>query len=246
MLCYAVRVRSATILHLADVHLGVGSAGAGLEEAAFQRAIDFALEVDADAILIAGDLFDHRRVTEELLAWTADELDRAERPVVLLVGNHDALDDHSVHHRFRPLERCARVLLLDDPDGSTVEIPGTDLVVWGRAMVEHEPDFRPLAGVPTKPVDRWGIVACHGLALDADSRTHHASPITPAELAALDWDYVALGHHHGYKVVREPPRPAVYPGATALRRGTGMARGVLVEFRAGVGATYESMLIAVG
>jgi DNA repair exonuclease SbcCD nuclease subunit len=243
MCCYTEHVRPATILHLADVHLGVGR-GAGLEETAFDRAIDFAIEADVDAVLVAGDLFDHGRVPDELLAWTAKELDRVGRPVVLLVGNHDPLNDASVHHRFRSEERCAQVLMLDDPDGSLVEVPGTDVVVWGRAMVEHEPNFRPLAGVPSKPDGRWGVVACHGLALDAERATHHSSPIAPSELAALDWDYVALGHHHGHKVVRESPCPVVYPGATALRRGTGEARIVLVEFHSEIGATFESVSLA--
>ena len=242
---YAQHVRPATILHLADVHLGVGSRGAGLEESAFERMIDFAIEEDVDAVLVAGDLFDHGRVSDDLLAWTAKQLDRAERPVVLLVGNHDPLNDSSVHRRFRSSERCAHVMMLDDPVGSMVEVPATDVVVWGRAMVEHEPRFRPLGGVPPKPDGRWGVVACHGFALDAGQSTHHASPITVAELEALDWDYVALGHHHGHKVVREEPCPAVYPGATARRRGGGEARAVLVDLRAGLGASFEPLSLAV-
>ncbi|MFI5045662.1 MAG: exonuclease SbcCD subunit D [Acidimicrobiia bacterium] len=237
-------MRPATILHLADVHLGIGSGGAGLEESAFERAVDYAIEEDVDAVLVAGDLFDHARVSDDLLAWTAKQLDRAERPVVLLVGNHDPLDDVSVHQRFRSSERCARVMILDDPAGSMVEVPATDVVVWGRAMVEHERGFRPLEGVPAKPTGRWGVVACHGLALEAGRSTHHASPITAAELAALDWDYVALGHHHGHKVVRESPCPVVYPGATALRRGEGLARAVLVDLRVGAGATFQPLSLA--
>lgn len=237
-------MRPATLLHIADVHLGLGSGGAGLEERAFERTIDYAIETDVDAVLIVGDLFDHGRVSDELLGWTAKELDRVERPVVLVVGNHDPLNDASVHHRFRAQERCAQVILLDNPDGSTVEIPGTDVVVWGRAMVEHEPHFRPLAGVPPKPADRWAVVACHGLVTTSDRKTHHASPISPSELDAVDWDYVALGHHHGHQVVRESP-PAVYPGATALRRGDGQARLVRVDLSPRTGATFEPVALPV-
>lgn len=244
MFGYTAHVRPAAILHVADVHLGLGSGGAGLEEAAFARSIDFALAADVDAILIAGDLFDHAHVSDELLAWTAKELDRSERPVVLMVGNHDPLSDPSVHHRFRSEERYGRVVMLDDPLGSSVEIPGTDVVVWGRAMVAHEPGFRPLAGVPDKPKDRWGIVAGHGLALKSESPTHHASPIPPSDLASIDWDYVALGHYHGHKIVQEVPCPAVYPGSTAVHRDDGYARSVLVRFEAGMPATFESIRIS--
>jgi exonuclease SbcD len=234
-------VRSARILHTADVHLGLtGHGGEGFEERAFAAAIDLAIQQDVDAIVVAGDLFDHARVPESLLAWTAKQLDRAERPVALIAGNHDVLDDKSVHHRFSVSDRCAQAMLLDQPEGSTVQLPGTDIVVWGRAMAEHAPSFRPLSGVPSKPAGRWSIVAAHGLVLDKDRPTHHGSPMTPAEIAAIDWDYVALGHQHGYQVLREAPRPVLYPGATA-RSYQGSAGAVIVDFRPGSGATFQWM-----
>jgi DNA repair protein SbcD/Mre11 len=237
-------MRPATILHTADVHLGTGTAGEhGYEERCFARAIDLAVEMDVDAVLVAGDLFDHARVAEDLLAWTAKQLDRAERPVVLLVGNHDTLHDTSVHHRFGAPERCAQVQLLDDPAGSVVEVPNTDVVVWGRAMVEHEPGFRPLAGIPPKPDAKWGIVAGHGLVQPDERPTHHSSPIARSELAAVDWDYVALGHFHGHRVMQESPVLAVYPGATAssLKGEPGV---VVVNLGPGSPPTFEWMALA--
>ena len=236
------QMRPATLLHTADVHLGISRAGVGgAEERAFARAIDFAIETDVDAFLVSGDLFDHARVSDELLAWTAKQLDRAERPVVLLVGNHDTLHDASVHHRFRAVERCARVLMLDDPDGSMVEVPSTDLVVWGRAMIEHEPGFRPLAGVPTKPKGCWGVVAAHGLVMRDDEPTHHGSPITPSDLAGVEWDYVALGHYHGYQVFSDAPCPAVYPGSTSTFQGDTAV--VVVDFSPRSGTSFERVVL---
>jgi exonuclease SbcD len=232
-------VRSATLLHTADVHLGISCLGPeGFEERAFARTIDLAIEADVDTILIAGDLFDHARVADDLLTWTAQQLQRAQRPVVLLVGNHDALHEGSVYHRFHISEGNSQVVLLDDPKGSLVDVPGSNIVVWGRAMVDHDPRFRPLVGTPGKPPGRWGVIAAHGLAFPDDRPNHHASPITHAELVATGWDYVALGHHHGYRVVRDTPIPAVYPGATATSR-RGEAGVVLVEFRAQLGAAFE-------
>ena len=232
-------MRPATLLHTADVHLGLnGATDGGLEEQAFATAVDHAIDADVDAVLIVGDLFDHARVSDELLAWTAKELARVERPVVLLVGNHDALDDASVHHRFRVAERCPNVTLVAEPDGELVEVPGTDVVVWGRAMVRHERAYKPLAGVPEKPADRWGVVAAHGLVLREDKPSHHASPMRPSELEAITWDYVALGHHHGHDVISEEPCPVVYPGATA-RSLRGEPGAVEVRFSEDEGTTFE-------
>jgi DNA repair exonuclease SbcCD nuclease subunit len=232
-------MRPATILHIADVHLGLnGGQDGSLEERAFAAAMDLAISAEVDAVVLVGDLFDHARVSEELLAWTAKELARIERPVVLLVGNHDVLDENSIHHRFRVVERCPDVQLVADPDGELVDVPGTDLVVWGRAMVCHERAYKPLAGVPEKPDGRWGIVAAHGLVLRNDRPSHHASPMRPAELDAIDWDYVALGHHHGHEIVRDGRCPVVYPGATA-RSLRGEPGAVIVRFADGADAAVE-------
>ena len=232
-------VRPARLLHTADVHLGNGGGGPdGPEAVAFSRAVDLAIAADVDGVLIVGDLFDHGRVPDDLLAWTARELDRAERPIVLMVGNHDVLDEASVHYRFRGPQRCANVTLLDDPAGSLVEVAGTDVVVWGRAIREHEPGYRPLSGLPAKPGDRWAVACGHGILIRGDRKSHHASPISTAEIDSIDWDYVALGHHHAHTVVREAPRPALYPGATAYSR-RGEPGVVLVDFTPDQGVTYE-------
>ena len=157
--------RPATLLHTSDVHLDRDDGGH--HQQAFEAAIDMAIASDVDAVLIVGDLFDHARVRDDILEWTADQLDRLGRPVVLLVGNHDALHEQSVHHRFEAQSRCRDVLFLDDPDGSIVEVPGTDIVVWGRAMVEHEPAFQPLAGSPSRRSGMWNIIAGHGLVIES-------------------------------------------------------------------------------
>src|SRR5579884_2311318 len=112
--------RAATILHTADVHLG--SMAFGREENAFRRAIDTAIDLDVDAVLVAGDLFDHARVDDALLEWTGDQLNRLERPVVLLPGNHDALHEASVYNRFELADRCPAATLLDEVSGSSVEV----------------------------------------------------------------------------------------------------------------------------
>lgn len=232
-------MRPAALLHIADVHLGLnGTHDGSLEEQAFSAAIDHAIDAEVDAVLVVGDLFDHARVSDDLLAWTAKELARVERPVVLLVGNHDALDDASVHHRFQVAERCSNVDLITAHEGELVEVPDTDVVVWGRAMIRHERAYRPLAGVPPKPAGRWGVVAAHGLVLRSDRPSHHASPMRPAEFDAIEWDYVALGHHHGHEVLRDEPCPVVYPGATA-RSLHGEPGAVVVRFEEGARAAVD-------
>jgi DNA repair exonuclease SbcCD nuclease subunit len=189
-----------------------------------------------------GDLFDSARMSDDTLRWTAAQFDSLSCPVVIIPGNHDVLDERSVHHRFDVASRCPHVHFVDDHEGRVVEIAGTDLVVWGRAMVEHEPGYRPFDGLPDPPADRWTIAAGHGLVMD-DGPARRSSPIFASDLDAVRWDYVALGHVHVYQEVRDEPTPVRYCGATATSR-SGEPGIVLVDFVPGAGARPRWVTLA--
>ncbi len=226
------RRRPATVLHTSDCHLGTNERRS--EEAAFERAIDRALAERVDAVVIAGDLFDHCRVADDTLRWAAEQLARLACPIVLIRGNHDVFDGRSVHERFLPVATLEQLHVIAEHEGRIVELPGTDVVVWGRAMLEHEPAYRPFEGLPAPPPDRWTIATGHGLVVD-DGPASRSSPIYASDLAAVTWDYVALGHVHVYLEVRDRPTPVRYPGATASSRD-GKPGVVLVDFVPGSGA----------
>jgi DNA repair exonuclease SbcCD nuclease subunit len=228
--------RPATILHISDCHLD--DQEDSLCRLAFASAIDLSRALDVDLLLITGDLFDHSRVRDPLLEWTADNLDRADRPVVLIVGNHDSLNETSVHHRFAAEARCKQVTFLDDPAGTSVEVPGTDILVWGKAMVEHDPGYRPLAGAPGRVEGRWNVIAAHGLVMDGRVDPGRSSPILTEELDNIDADYVALGHIHTFQLVRQQPLTA-YAGATASPAAGGQPGAVVVELKAGCAPTLS-------
>ena len=96
--------RPLKIVHTSDVHLetdtfGSGERGIQLRDkvrTAFSRVIDIANERNADMLLIVGDLFDSARVTEEGLAFAMGTIARAQMPVVMIPGNHDAHDERSI------------------------------------------------------------------------------------------------------------------------------------------------------
>jgi DNA repair exonuclease SbcCD nuclease subunit len=158
--------------------------------------------------------------------------------VVLIVGNHDCLNETSVHHRFSAGSRCRQVTFLDDPNGVSVEVPGTDIIVWGKAMVEHEVAFRPLAGAPRRLQGRWNIIAGrHGLVMDGWEGSRRSTPILTEDLDGIDADYVALGHIHTFGVIRRLPLTA-YAGATESSM-TGQPGAVVVELRGGRAPTLR-------
>src|SRR4051794_19529030 len=93
----------AKVLHVSDCHLGASRSTD--EQDAFVGAINLALGEEVDAVLVTGDLFDHGRVGDDLLEWTAAQLDRLSQPIVLLPGNHDLF----ALPRFDPARRCRSV-----------------------------------------------------------------------------------------------------------------------------------------
>ena len=97
--------RPLRVIHTSDVHLetdtfGSGERGVQLRDkvrTSFGRVIDIANNRDADLLLIVGDLFDSARVTEEGLAFAFGTIARAQMPVVMIPGNHDAHDERSIY-----------------------------------------------------------------------------------------------------------------------------------------------------
>jgi exonuclease SbcD len=83
-------------LHLADVHLGYQQYGSAERfndfGRAFARAVDYALNVPVDFVIITGDLFHKAHIDPRTLLQAVHNLDRLRRadvPVVAVYGNHD-------------------------------------------------------------------------------------------------------------------------------------------------------------
>jgi DNA repair exonuclease SbcCD nuclease subunit len=233
--------RPLRVLHTADVHLDSDSYGDATQHAAhrdrerlvLQRIVDRALGDQVDLLLIAGDLFDHNRVPDETVAFVRTELDRLRQPVVILPGNHDCLQTNAIYDRHDFTAGASHVHVIRELDGETLEFPELDVVVWGRAMEEHEPAFQPLAHLPARDDRRWSLAMGHGFFYEERQRPERSSPIFAEEIRDTGWDYVALGHHHLRTNVSQGHVAAYYAGApgTVLRIDFSMNDGIRVEPR---------------
>jgi DNA repair exonuclease SbcCD nuclease subunit len=229
--------RPLRVLHTADVHLdsdGYGDAGQRAAhrqrgQRVFQRIVERARANDVDLVLIAGDLFDHNRVPDETVAFARAELDRLRRPVVILPGNHDALCARSIYGRHDFTAGAPHVRVIRRLDGETIEFPELDAVVWGRAMEEHAPEFRPLGGIPGRVEERWCLALAHGFFYEVRQRPERSSPIFADEIRDSGWDYIALGHCHARSDISQGGVAAHYPGAPLLEGGDGTGAGVVLR-----------------
>jgi exonuclease SbcD len=213
---------SLSIIHTSDVHLetdsfGTGPSGDALRDRvrrAFSGVIDIANARRADLLLIVGDLFDSSRVSEAAMEFAMGEMARAAMPVVMIPGNHDAHDERSLYANLDGAAVPRNLRLILDPEGSLIDFPEIEARIWGRALVEHTPEYRPLAGIPKPEPGRWNIAMAHGLFTE-DSDGFRSSPITPAEIEASAYDYIALGHIHVFGDVSQGATRAAYCGTPA-------------------------------
>ena len=173
------------LLHVSDLHLeDPGDADHVSAVAAL------AVEQQVSVLLIAGDFFDHGRVSAATLEAAGRALREVPAPVVILPGNHDPFMPGSPYVRANLGDN---VHVLSKPGGETYEIADLDLAIWGRPHCDYH-DFRPMHGVPPRGPATWQIAMAHGHLTRGPADLQRAYPIAPEEIAASDRDYVALGH----------------------------------------------------
>ncbi len=230
------------ILHTSDVHLDNRIGAVGEEFApqiGFMKVIDQAISLEADLLLIAGDLFDHNRVTEPTLEFTSAQLARLSCPVVMIAGNHDCLADYSIYHKYDPAH-ADHVHFIREESGAFVDLPELGLQIWGRGIVEHAPENRPLHNVPGRQDDRWYLGMVHGYYVGRGAQAY-SSLITAEEIAATDFDYLALGHVHVFTEIEHGGTIAAYPGSPNRDQGARNMTAAWVELDPHAGVSVASV-----
>ncbi len=196
------------LLHTSDLHIGSDiypeDALRGLESM-----LASSHKMKVDAIIIAGDLFDNRRIPDTTIDRVFDDLGSFGKPVVVLPGNHDTLLTTGWTSRSLP----ENVDLIRQEDGELILIEGLNLAVWGRPVFDHNPDFRPLEGLPPRPGNSWYVPIAHGMFMDGQNDEFRSSPISPKEISEAKCDYIALGHVHAFRNVSQSGVLAYYSGA---------------------------------
>ena len=216
------------VVHAADIHLDtryrrqaepirqhLQAAG----RAALVALVDLTIQEDADALLIAGDLFDNDWLTVDTERVLTDELARltaAGVTVVYATGNHDP---GRVNYRARHISWPDQGFhLANSRQADRIPIMRGDQVVgWVVAAGHQTPHVSEnlAATFPSAPGPEPSIALLHadvqGVSGAPDDET--ARTYAPATRADLDTGYAywALGHIHARQAVRDDP-PAWYSG----------------------------------
>ncbi len=212
------------LVHTADWHLGRTFHGESLlsEQAAMiAQVVAVAREARADAVLVAGDLFDRAFPPADAVRLADDALDELSRvcPVIAISGNHDS----AVRLGFGagPLERGGMVHLRTDPRRVADPVVLGDTCVYAIPYLEPDVvrrDFecdgrghqavldaamaRVRADLATRPCDTRSVVAAHAFVAgvepsesERDLSVGGAASVGHRTFAGID--YLALGHIHG-------------------------------------------------
>jgi exonuclease SbcD len=239
------------ILHFADLHLDAPFAWTRVETArqrrrnrreTLTRILSLAAAERVDAVLCAGDLYEHDRVSPDAIEFLRSSFGSLDCPIYLAPGNHDWLAPQSPYLQVAwpsnvHLFRSSRLEPVSLADG---------LTLWGaahRAPANTDGffrDFRP---------DRGGIhiAVAHasergGAWREQGGKQPHA-PFDPTELEAASISHAFLGHYH---VPRDAER-YTYPGnPDPLEFGEDGDRGAVVAtISADGGVERQRHLVAV-
>jgi DNA repair exonuclease SbcCD nuclease subunit len=184
--------------------------------------LDAAKQVDADYILLVGDIFDSNRQPTEIIDRCVSLLYDVARPVIVLPGNHDPLTEDSVWRRGG-LDQIDHVHIIGLTKPLSVHFPTHDLEVWGHAHVDYS-NMVPLRDPPPRSA-RWHITLVHGHYEDDGVEPLRPSwLISNAEITATKSDYMALGHWNRAAKVGNCEIPAYYSGSPDLAKTVNVIR----------------------
>jgi DNA repair exonuclease SbcCD nuclease subunit len=204
--------RDIVVVHTSDVHIDAGfipSLYSGDPTGGLSAVLALARAQRADAVLLAGDTFESHRQPQAVLDRASGIIAGAGLPVVLLPGNHDPAIPDAVFRRD-VFARLPNLHVLG-VTAETVMLPGCDLEIWGRAHDDYA-DMEPFETVRARST-RWQIAMGHGHyepAPDFATRPRPGWLFGDRELAALQADYVALGH---WNRAAQVGRGAFYSGS---------------------------------
>ncbi len=235
--------RTLRLIHTSDTHLG-GDWHVQLAEDALAAVVDSVPRLGGDALLIVGDVFDHARVPDRVLEFFLEQMGRLRVPVIVLPGNHDLYDDQSLYRRQPFHRQPANLHIFTQPLGEVISFPELTLDLWGRAMTQHTPEFRPLDGMPRGQGGRWLVAMAHAHFHFDDDRDRRSSPIFPQDVARAPCDYLALGHWDRHTDVSQGQVKAIYSGAPVESAGTGQVTVVDLDPAQGVRTHQASIAIS--
>ncbi|WP_409332325.1 metallophosphoesterase family protein [Trujillonella humicola] len=229
------------IVHAADLHIDSPLQGLSrlddedvarqvrqASRRATERLVRLVIDEEADALVLAGDVYDGDwpdYATGRFFAEQMDVLHDHGVPVFSAAGNHDA---ESQITRALTLPSNVRVLSTREPE--TVVLDDLGLAVHGQGYPQRAVTENLVAAYPRRVPGLVNVGILHTAVAGSEGHAPYA-PCTVQDLERADYDYFALGHVHRHAVVTSGHRVAAYSGNLQGRhpRETGPKGAVVVD-----------------
>ncbi len=203
-----------SFLHAADLHLGSPFTGLSVRDAeiarrfaaagreAFSDLISRAIDERVAFVVLAGDIYDGEWRDASIGLFFNREvarLDRADIPVYLVKGNHDA---ESVVTKTITLP--GNVIQFPVARPKTERIEQLKVALHGRSFPDRAVDENYVLTYPD-PIPGWFNIGV--LHTSCDGRPGHANyaPCTVQDMSLRGYQYWALGHSHAYEELANDP-----------------------------------------
>jgi len=193
-------------IHTADVHLDTSFSGSGFPSrlgnrkreairGTFRRIVENARLRQVDFVLIAGDLFEHERVTPDTVEFIKQQLAALDTiKVFISPGNHDPYVQGSP---YREDTWPGNVHIFAAEEFQSVELTELGVRITGFGYTHPYLEWRYFRSLPPLPKDLINIVLSHGSDLGhiPMGKSRHG-PFEIEEIASKNIQYCALGHYH--------------------------------------------------
>jgi DNA repair protein SbcD/Mre11 len=207
-------MRSIRFIHTADIHLDTSLSSVGFPSrlgsrkreairGTFRHILEEARSQNVDFVLIAGDLFEHERVTPDTVEFLKQQFaSLSPIPIFITPGNHDPYIHGSPY-----LEEAwpGNVTLFTDEAFRFVELPDIGIRVAGFGFNRTHLDRHVFLELPVLEAGLSNIVIAHGSDIDRipTGKSQHG-PFVIDEIAGKNVQYCALGHYHQQHQVINP------------------------------------------
>jgi DNA repair protein SbcD/Mre11 len=223
------------IIHTADLHLGMTFKSLGKKsklhrrdcQDVFSNIIDLTIKEKADALLIAGDLFDQPNPSKSIVTFVIDELKRLKEnniPVFIVTGNHDPYQKDSLWLSYT---FPSNVFIFDCSNLESKSIG--NLEIYGLAYTNNIKE--PLKGFKATQSDKFKIGLIHGSTTNIredDNPDYSYRPIIKNQIESSGLDYIALGHFHDLLEVKAKVKCFYCGSPEGLSFKNGSDSGVLI------------------
>lgn len=208
---------------------------------AFANLVDKAIEERVDFVVIAGDVYDGEWRDNAIGLFFNRQiarLDRAQIPVFVLKGNHDA---DSVVTKSVTLPASVRQFATRNP--SSFRLDTLKVALHGQGFTDRATTDNLALAYPA-PEPGWFNIGVLHTSLTGRPPHDNYSPCSVQDLVSRGYDYWALGHVHEFEIVSRDPA-IVFPGNLQGRsvRETGPRGAVLVTVTDGQVSTIERLIV---